>query len=102
MRITPDRKNEIIRIFQASFKRDNSDELKGIELKELIEADEMIGNLDLNAGWRIAIRNRIQALIKEQDKKSSSKQRWLDRLIGAAIAIVVFIVARLIWSWIGQ
>lgn len=48
MRISDQRKQEIVRAFQVSFKRDNSAEINEIPLKELREADEMIGNIKDN------------------------------------------------------
>ncbi len=57
--ISERRKQEIIVAFQATFKRDNSAEIEGLPLSDIKDTDAMLGDRDLNAGYRIAMRNRI-------------------------------------------
>lgn len=80
MRISDQRKNEIIRVFQVSFKRDNSEEIASIGLEELKQADEMLGDRDLNAGFRLALRNRIETL---KDSSTKAEQRSYDSKVRA-------------------
>lgn len=93
MRITDQRKQEIVRAFQVSFKRDNSEEINSIALKELKDTDEMIGNRDLNEGYRIALRNRISELeqnatITEQRSHESKIRAW-NLITGIIIGLVI-------------
>jgi len=72
MRVSDQRKQEIIAEFQRSFTRDNEDEIGSIDLAELKQADEMLGDRDLNAGFRLAMRNRIREL-EEADSKNEQR-----------------------------
>ena len=87
--ISPDRQNEIVAIFQRSFKRDNTDEIESVSLSELVDADAMLGDKDLNAGYRLAMRNRIAALEKKGEQKRDSKLRALDYVMGIITGLVI-------------
>ena len=93
MRISDQRKQEIVAAFQRSFKHDNHDEIKSIILVELRQADEMLGNRDLNAGFRLAMQNRIKELesqesITEQRQHESIIRAW-NLLTGILIGLVI-------------
>ena len=61
MRISDQRKQEIVAAFQRSLKRDNGEEIEAIGLVEVKQADEMLGNRDTDAGFRLAMRNATKA-----------------------------------------
>ena len=96
-RISEDRKSEVIATFQASFKRDNRPDVEAIPLSELRDTDEMTGDRDINAGFRIALKNRIRDLeaaasLTEQ-RKYESKIRALNLVVGVVAGIVITVVA---------
>jgi hypothetical protein len=88
--ISEDRKQEILRTFQVSFKRDNSEEVEAIALSELRDADAMIGHTDLNSGFRIAMRNRIAALEQKEARGYGSKIRAWNLITGILIGLVIY------------
>jgi len=93
MRISDQRKHEIVSAFQRSFKRDNKDEIGSIDLAELSQADEMLGNRDLNAGFRLAMRNRTKELkaaaSKDEQRTYESRVRAWTLIPGILIGLVI-------------
>ena len=65
-RISDQRKMEIMAAFQRSVKRDSREEIEAIGLDEVRQADEMLGNRDVDTGWRRAMQNRIKVLEAEE------------------------------------
>jgi len=96
-RISEDRKREVIATIQASFKRDNRPDVEAIPLAELRDADEMLGDRDINAGFRIALKNRIRdleaaAALKEL-REHESKIRALNLVVGIVAGILITVAA---------
>ena len=93
MRISEERKQQVIRAFQVSFKRDNSEEIEAIPLKELKDTDQMLGDRDLNAGFRLALRDRIKTLEQnvstQEQREHESKIRALNLVTGIIIGLVI-------------
>ena len=93
MRISDQRKQEVIAAFQRSFKCDNHDEIESISLIELRQADEMLGNRDINAGFRLAMQNRIKELESQENKteqrQHESKIRAWNLVKGILIGLVI-------------
>ena len=94
------RKMEIVAIFQASIKRDNKSAIEELALAELRDADEMLGDRDINAGFRIALRNRIrdletQAQLSEQRRHESHIRAW-----NLAVGIAAGVLITLLGTWI--
>ena len=87
--ISEQRKQEIIAAFQRSFKRDNSEEIAAIPLAELRAADEMLGNRDVGAGFRLRLQNRIKVLEDASAEKKSSHLRALDYIMGIATGLLI-------------
>ena len=89
MRISEQRKQEIVAAIQRSFKCDNTDEIAAIPLKELRETDEMLGWRDRDEGYRIAIRNRIKDLELDEQTRGQRQYDWkmrvFDWIIGGLI-----------------
>lgn len=102
MRITDLRRQEITAAFQRSLSRENDDEIESISLVELLQVDEMLGNRDVNAGFRLAIRNRIKDLeTKEstiEQRHYESKIRALNLVSGIVIGLVIAGVAKLLFG----
>lgn len=88
--ISDQRKQEIIVAFQATFKRDNSAEIEGFPLSEIRDADAMLGDRDLNAGYRIAMRNRIAELERDESRSHESKIRAWNLITGILIGLVIY------------
>ena len=86
--ISEEKRREILAAFQASLKRDNSDQIESYSLSELRDADAMLGDRDVNADYRRALQNRIIDLEKGDDRKHESKVRARTLVIGAIITLV--------------
>lgn len=96
-RISEDRKREVVAAFQASFKRDNRSQIEEISLADLRDTDEMLGDRDINAGFRLALRNRIRELettaaLAEQRRHESHVRVW-NLIVGAIAGILVTVAA---------
>ena len=96
--ISEDKKQEILAAFQANFKRDNSAQIESYSLSELRDADAMLGNRDLNTGFRIALRNRIADLEKGEDRQHDSKVRAWTLVTGIIIGLVIAGLAKLLFG----
>lgn len=99
-RISEHRKEEIVAIFQASFKRDNSKELKDLTLAELRDADEMLGERDINSGFRIALRNRIRVLESQDQRRYESRIRAWNLAIGVVTGVLITLLAARLTRWL--
>ena len=87
--ISEDKKREILAAFQASLKRDNSEQVESYSLSELRDADAMLGDRDVNANYRLALQNRIADMEKVDDRKHENKVSARTLVIGAIIALVI-------------
>jgi len=96
--ISEDKKQKILAAFQANFKRDNSAQIESYSLSDLRDADAMLGDRDLNAGFRIALRNRIGDLEKGDDRKHESKVSARTLVIGAIITLVIAGLGKLLFG----
>jgi len=96
--ISEDKKREKVAAFGANFKRDNSEQVESYSLSELRDADAMLADRDLNAGFRIALRNRIGDLEKGDDRKHESKVRAWNLVTGIVIGLVVAGLASLLFG----
>ena len=98
MRISDQRKQEIVAAFQRSLKRDNGEEIEAIGLVEVKQADEMLGNRDTDAGFRLAMRNRIKELenaeSKQEQREHESKIRAWNLVTGILIGLVIAGIAK--------
>ena len=92
-RISEQRKAEIVSIFQASFKRDNSADIDQLTLAELRDSDEMLADRDLNAGFRFALRNRIKHLEEKEGHRRESYIRAWNVAVGVVAGILIAVVA---------
>jgi len=90
MRISDNEKNEIVAALQRLFKNDREAESKveSFSLEQLRQVDEMLGDRDINAGFRIALRNQIKRLEEKGQRLFESKIRAIYIIIGIAIAVV--------------
>ncbi len=96
--ISENKKREILAAFQASLKRDNSEQVESYSLSELRDADAMLGDSDVNAGYRLALQNRIADLEKGGDRKHESKVRARTLVIGAIITLVIAGLAKFLFG----
>ena len=98
MRISEQRKQEIIAAFQRSFKRDNRDEIESITLIELRQADEMLGKSDISSGFRLSMQNKVRELESSESKKEQrqheSKIRAWNLVTGILIGLVIAGIAK--------
>ena len=91
--ITEQRRREIIAAFDRSLKQDNREEIEQFELSELRDADAMLEERDISAGYRIALVRRINALEIEENRKIERKRRTLDYMMWIVGLLVVGLVA---------
>ncbi len=90
---TEQRRREIAAAFQRSLKQDNTEEIEQFGISELRDADAMLGDRDLNAGYRIALRNRISHLETEENRRAANEYRALNYLMGVATVLLVAALA---------
>ncbi len=90
MRISEQEKNEIIATFQQTFKykKEAEEKVKTYSLEQLRQVNEMLGNRDTEAGFRIAIRNQIKRLEEKGQRMFDSKVRGMYIIIGLASAVL--------------
>ncbi len=91
--ISDQRRREIAAAFGRSLKQDNTEEIEQFGISELRDADAMLGDRDLNAGYRIALRNRISHLETEENRRAASEYRALNYLMGVATVLLVAALA---------
>lgn len=99
-RISEQRKNQIASAFQASFKRDNSAEIDAFSVAELRDVDEMLGERDLNAGYRIALRNRIRDLEASHSQREQRAHESYIRAWNLVIGLVAGILGTILATWL--
>ena len=113
MRISHSDMMEIVSSFQRLFK-DKPDAEKQVEsycLADLKQADEMLGDRDTKAGFRIAMRNRIATLEKDElkveqeaalieQRSYESNIRIWNLVTGLVIGVAVGIVVGVTLMWL--
>jgi len=96
--IAEERKWEIVAAFQRRLKKDNSKEIQAISLSELREADELLGQRDLNTDFRISMRNRIADLQEVARRDRESKLRAWNYIMGLISGLLIAGAAKLLFS----
>jgi len=103
MRISDQRKQEIVRTFEQTFKYmlEAEEQVETFSLSELRQTDEMLGNRDTESGFRIAIRNRINQLENEESiseqRSHESKIRIWNLITGILIGLVIAGLAKVLF-----
>lgn len=97
-RISEQRKAEVVAIFQVSFKRDNKSDIEALTLSELRDTDEMLADRDINAGFRLALRNRIRDLEAIECRKYDSYIRAWNLAVGVFAGILITLAA----TWLSK
>ena len=88
--MNPDiRTNEIVAAFQRYLTSNDTSEIDAFSLQELRSADEQLGERDVNAGFRIAIKNKISDLKLKETRKYECKIRAMNLLIGILIGFII-------------
>lgn len=80
---------EIRSAFQRYVKSRDFSVIKVFTLSELREADEQLGDNDIESGYRIAMRNRIKDIELENAKAYNSKIRALQLITAFIIGLLV-------------
>ena len=96
--ITEQRRQEISAAFQRSLKQDNKEETGQFTLSELRDADAMLGERDLNAGYRIALRHRISYLETQEINKAASRLRAMSYVMVIVTGLLVVGLAYLLFG----
>lgn len=87
--ISEDRKREIVSAFQQQFKRDNADEIAKITLQELLDTDAMLADRDINAGFRIKVRECIAELQQNERRRHESRVRAGNYVMGIVTGLII-------------
>lgn len=87
---------EVMSRFQRYIKSRDLAEIERYSLENLLHADESLGDRDVNADFRIALRNRIQDI---QNKDEKNYQSWV-RVVGYVVAFVAGVLATLFAGWL--
>ena len=96
--ITEQRRQEISAAFQRSLKQDNKEETGQFKLSELRDADAMLGDRDINAGYRIALRHRISYLETQEINKAASRLRAMSYVMVIVTGLLVVGLAYLLFG----
>ena len=86
---------EVMSAFQRFVKSRKFAEIEHYSLEDLLHADESLGDRDVNASFRIALRNRIQDI---QNNDEKNYQSWV-RVVGYVVAFVAGVLATLLAGW---
>ena len=97
MTISHKRKQEIVAIFQRSLRQDNSAEMETVTVDELRNVNAMLGQRDVNEGYRIAIQDRIKWLDVTEHRRHESNVRAWDYVMGIVTGLIIAGVAALIF-----
>ena len=114
-RLSEARKGEIVRVTQRTFKNDPAadEEFSRITLQELVEVDQMLGDRDLQRGYRLRIRDRIDELreaernakarlaaaqARSEERTYSKRVRLMSLLSAFVLGILTTFVGQLLWS----
>ena len=90
MRISEERKQEIVATFRQTFKDkpEAEEKVKTLTLEELRQTDEMVGPVDVEAGYRIAIRNEIRRREEQMQRVFEGKVRAGYIVVGIVSAVL--------------
>jgi hypothetical protein len=89
---------EVMAAFQRYVKSRALSEIASYTLEDLRRADEVLGHRDINADFRIALRNRM----KEIEGKGERKYQSWVRTIGYVVAFAAGVLATLLAAWLGR
>lgn len=92
MRQINNKANKIMAAFQRYLTSDDRTEINIFSLTELRSANEQYGHRDLNAGFRIALLNRI----KELEEKREDRRALSIRSTGYGLAFVIAVCSGLV------
>lgn len=87
------RAKEIAAAFQSFIKTRDYSSIGAFSVQELRNADEVIGNRDVNDSYRIALRNRIKALDDQHAKDYQSHIRVVGYLVAFALGVLSTVAA---------
>jgi len=89
---------EVMSTFQRYVKSRDLAEIACYTLTNLLHADESLGDRDVNADFRIALRNRIKDI---QNNDEKNYQSWV-RVVGYVVAFFAGVLATLLADWIAK
>ncbi|MEO0364968.1 MAG: hypothetical protein AAF265_05680 [Pseudomonadota bacterium] len=85
---------QVIAAFQRYLSGKSRDDIESFSLEDLRRTDEILGDRDTNAGFRIALRNRIKEMESNEERKYESKTRVFDFVLGIAVGVIVSYITR--------
>ena len=87
---------EVVAAFQRFVKSQTPGEIDKYTLAELLQVDAVLGSRDLNAGFRIAMRQRNANMQTSDERKYQSGVR----IVGYVVAFAVGVLATLVAQWL--
>lgn len=88
MPISPDAW-KVIAAFQRFVKNNDKGEIDQFSLSDLEHADQQLGQKDLQANFRLAIKSQIAEIHKNEGRKHDSRVRALQVIVGVISALAV-------------
>jgi len=86
--------------FQRYMSTNDSAEIDEFSLSELRSANQQYGQRDLNAGFRIALLDRIKEIEEENANKRAGKIRAGGIIVAFVVAISATVVSAILLGWI--
>lgn len=87
---------EVVAAFQRFVKTQTPGEIDKYTLADLRRVDAALGDRDLNAGFRITIRQRIADMQTSDERRYQS---WV-RIVGYVVAFAVGVLVTFIAQWL--
>jgi hypothetical protein len=85
-------------VLSAQPKNATKTEIESYCLTELRRIDQQLGSVDIDAGYRLAIKNRIAELEKLEETKHESKIRAWQLVVGIIAALVIAGLTKLLFG----
>jgi hypothetical protein len=93
---------KVVAAFQRYKKTGDKAQIEDYPIEELRQTNYQLGNRDVNAGWRLAILDRISELEKDDEKlcerQHKSKMRGLKLILVIIAGLVIIGLGRLLFG----
>ncbi len=90
---------KVIQAFQKYIKGDDS-AIEDFSATEIRRADEELGWRDKDAGWRLAMKNRIDDLLRSEVKEENRKEQSHIRAWQVVVGILAALLVAAVSAWL--
>ena len=95
------KKREILAAFGAHLNRDSLEQIASYSLSDLRDAEAMLGDWNLNASYRIALRNRIAKLEDcSNQKQENDFPSWITAIGYILAASAIFGLIKIVFEFL--